>query len=262
MASENKRVSISKTARFEVFKRDKFKCVYCGATAPDVLLQVDHIDPVANGGKNNLLNLATACFDCNNGKRARLLDDSTIIQKQRNQFAELQERREQIEMMLEWQQEILNLKDIVIENLKEYWESLAPGFSINDTGLKKIKKLIRDFSYEEIVEAMGISSEQYLIYSGDVVTESSWDIAYSKIDSIAKVKKDSKDNPDLKDLFYIRGILKNRIRGYFDASLTINLMKTARSQGVSLDAIKNLALRVSYMEDFEDEINDLIEAAK
>ena len=29
-----KRQAISKTVRFEVFKRDKFKCQYCGASAP------------------------------------------------------------------------------------------------------------------------------------------------------------------------------------------------------------------------------------
>lgn len=44
------RKTITKKTRFEVFKRDGFKCVYCGACAPEVVLVVDHIDPVANGG--------------------------------------------------------------------------------------------------------------------------------------------------------------------------------------------------------------------
>ena len=47
---ENKRKSITKSVRFEVFKRDGFKCQYCGASAPDVILEVDHIVPVAEGG--------------------------------------------------------------------------------------------------------------------------------------------------------------------------------------------------------------------
>ena len=37
-----KRKSISKKARFEVFKRDSFTCQYCGRTAPDVVLHLDH----------------------------------------------------------------------------------------------------------------------------------------------------------------------------------------------------------------------------
>jgi predicted chitinase len=46
------RQPLSKRIRFEVFKRDSFKCQYCGAVAPDVLLNVDHVRPVAGGGGN------------------------------------------------------------------------------------------------------------------------------------------------------------------------------------------------------------------
>ena len=51
------RKAISKKLRFEVFKRDNFTCQYCGRMAPDVVLEVDHINAVANGGDNNILNL-------------------------------------------------------------------------------------------------------------------------------------------------------------------------------------------------------------
>ena len=40
------RKAISKKLRFEVFKRDSFTCQYCGKSAPDVILHVDHILPV------------------------------------------------------------------------------------------------------------------------------------------------------------------------------------------------------------------------
>jgi 5-methylcytosine-specific restriction endonuclease McrA len=49
-----KRKSISKKARFEVFKRDAFSCQYCGAHPPDSILHVDHIVPVALGGGNEI----------------------------------------------------------------------------------------------------------------------------------------------------------------------------------------------------------------
>jgi 5-methylcytosine-specific restriction endonuclease McrA len=57
----NEREPIGKKLRFEVFKRDSFICQYCGARAPDVLLHADHIKPVADGGKTDVLNLITAC---------------------------------------------------------------------------------------------------------------------------------------------------------------------------------------------------------
>ena len=69
-----KRKPISKKTRFEIFKRDGFKCMYCGAHPPAVLLHIDHIKPVADGGKNDIDNLITACEPCNLGKGARLLE--------------------------------------------------------------------------------------------------------------------------------------------------------------------------------------------
>lgn len=57
------RQSISKKLRFEVFKRDKFTCQYCGKSAPEVVLHVDHIHPVSEGGETEIINLITSCFD-------------------------------------------------------------------------------------------------------------------------------------------------------------------------------------------------------
>ncbi len=86
-----KRKSLSKKVRFEVFKRDSFKCQYCGSSAPDVVLQVDHIKAVSKGGDNDLMNLVTACFDCNSGKSNRSLDDNSVLAKQRAQLDELRD---------------------------------------------------------------------------------------------------------------------------------------------------------------------------
>lgn len=63
---------LSKRERFAVLMRDGFRCVYCGAHGPGVVLQVDHVQSVAGGG-NHQGNLATACGDCNNGKGALCL---------------------------------------------------------------------------------------------------------------------------------------------------------------------------------------------
>lgn len=59
---------ISKRLRYEVLRRDNHACRYCGATAPDVKLTIDHVVPVALGGSNEPSNLAAACMDCNGGK--------------------------------------------------------------------------------------------------------------------------------------------------------------------------------------------------
>ena len=61
-------MSINKTIRFEVFKRDAFKCQYCGKFPPEITLEIDHINPKSKGGKDIINNLVTSCFDCNRGK--------------------------------------------------------------------------------------------------------------------------------------------------------------------------------------------------
>jgi HNH endonuclease len=64
------RKPISDGVRYRVLRRDRFRCVFCGAKAGDVELQVDHLWPVSKGGGNEEWNLASACKRCNSGKRA------------------------------------------------------------------------------------------------------------------------------------------------------------------------------------------------
>jgi len=62
---------VSKSIRYDILKRDKYKCRACGsspATNPKVILHVDHIIPYSKGGKTVPRNLQTLCSDCNYGK--------------------------------------------------------------------------------------------------------------------------------------------------------------------------------------------------
>ena len=57
--------------RFIVFRRDRFRCIYCGrspATDLDTVLHADHVRPVADNGLTVLENLQTLCERCNLGK--------------------------------------------------------------------------------------------------------------------------------------------------------------------------------------------------
>ncbi len=88
------RVAISKRLRFEVFKRDRFECQYCGQTPPAVVLHCDHIVPVSEGGETSLDNLVTACQPCNLGKSNIRLDQVPLSLAERS--AEVIEREAQI----------------------------------------------------------------------------------------------------------------------------------------------------------------------
>ena len=63
--------TISDKLRYQVLKRDCFKCCACGASPakdPSVELHVDHIVPWSKGGETGLSNLQTLCSRCNLGK--------------------------------------------------------------------------------------------------------------------------------------------------------------------------------------------------
>jgi 5-methylcytosine-specific restriction endonuclease McrA len=64
-----KRQSIKPRLRFEILKRDDYRCQMCGVTAKDgATLEIDHIHPVSKGGTNEPDNLQVLCRDCNAGK--------------------------------------------------------------------------------------------------------------------------------------------------------------------------------------------------
>lgn len=60
------RKTIQRKQRLAILIRDGFKCVFCGVTAKDSRLEVDHKDN--DPTNNDPSNLQTLCKDCNMGK--------------------------------------------------------------------------------------------------------------------------------------------------------------------------------------------------
>ena len=64
-----------------IFKRDGYKCIYCGKSSIEdgVKLHLEHIYPISEGGKEDLFNVATSCERCNIKKNTRILDEDIIL---------------------------------------------------------------------------------------------------------------------------------------------------------------------------------------
>ncbi|HQI46873.1 MAG TPA: HNH endonuclease, partial [Bacteroidales bacterium] len=63
------RIKVMPGIRWQVFKRDNWRCVACGQSADDnVILHIDHILPRSKGGKDEINNYQTLCETCNIGK--------------------------------------------------------------------------------------------------------------------------------------------------------------------------------------------------
>lgn len=73
-------MAVSKRLRYEILRRDNHTCRYCGRTAPDVPLRVDHVVPVALGGTDDPTNLVTACEPCNSGKTSTVPDSPLVAE--------------------------------------------------------------------------------------------------------------------------------------------------------------------------------------
>lgn len=236
------REPLSKKLRFEVFKRDGFACQYCGRKAPEVILHCDHIKPVADGGGNDILNLATSCIDCNSGKGARKLSDNATLTKQLDQLEELNERREQIEMMIEWRDHLSQLDSDVLERLAERYSKLTEGsFSLNVTGRDNLRKLIKKFGVDLVLRAMDEAAISYLKRGDDgKFTRESGEEFFSRIGGVARVLKDSEDRPHMRQLYYIRGILRRRLN-YFNDWKAMKLMEEAVAYDIDLDWLEGFA---------------------
>lgn len=61
--------------RQNIFKRDEFKCLYCGS---ENNLTIDHVMPSSRGGRNSWENLATCCKDCNGKKGNKTPEEANM----------------------------------------------------------------------------------------------------------------------------------------------------------------------------------------
>lgn len=182
------RKPIPKQVRFEVLKRDKFTCQYCGRSAPEVVLEIDHIKPVSKGGTNDIMNLVTACKDCNIGKTNRQLSDHSTVQIQKRQLDEMQARREQLEMMLKWRDELENELKIEIGAINALFDANT-GYTISNNGELYFRKLIKRFSFNEVYEAAEIAITRYFHGTDESVRETVF-----KIGGICYNKRKAREN--------------------------------------------------------------------
>ncbi|MFN9099412.1 MAG: HNH endonuclease [Gemmatimonadaceae bacterium] len=275
-----KRRTISKRTRFEVFKRDRFRCQYCGKEAPSVVLSlreigpdavaadvrvedlhVDHVVPRAAGGTDAITNYVTACVECNLGKGPIPLDDDTAVQKQRAQMEDVAARREQVEMMAQWQRDLAALDASGVDVAVALWESLVPGTTLNPMGKDTVAKALRRFGPEAVLDAMRTAIQTY----GRRGTDGTWDhaslaLALDKLAGICVNRRKQEKLPELPQLYYIRGILRNRFPDRWDNAEVMRLLQRAVRAGMDVEALQDHAREASTYWRWKNEIAEDIEA--
>lgn len=116
----NKREYNTDRAKYTIYHRDKFRCIYCGKTSyeDNIRLHIDHIIPYAYSRNNTIHNLVTACEDCNIGKNVQPLEPDIFIRIR----DEVAKRNKQ-----------LGFEDIEFTNneMNQYFEKLKNGNNNN-----------------------------------------------------------------------------------------------------------------------------------
>lgn len=242
--------TVPQRLRFDVFKRDKFTCQYCGHQAPDVVLNCDHIRPLADGGETDLLNLITSCRECNGGKGARLLTRNEELDRQRSTLADLEERRQQIEMMLQWRDELRDTMVSVVDEIGARIAARAAGYGPNENGKATLQRWLRRFTVAEILAAIDESFDVYLRWAGDEVVADSWELAFAKIASFAYAARQAKEKPYMPRLLYIQGIIRKRIRSRkFSCA---DYLEHLHLCGAELDRLENHAKSIGTFDEFDE----------
>lgn len=246
------RTAVPRLIRFEVFKRDKFACQYCGAKAPGVVLQMDHIHPVAEGGTNEIMNLVTACVSCNGGKGARLLDDQSVVERQRQQIEELEERRQQLEMMLKWRDEATKLDSRVHEAIADHVRSFSE-YGPNENGMKDIRQWARSYPLDIILSAIDECFERYLIHERNgQISVKSWNEAFKKVPAYCRSKQRYGDGPEAAAIAYTQGIMRRRHNDkHYNC---MSLLKRGVDSGISVYELQVMAKESESIAAFEDDV--------
>lgn len=253
----SKRQSLTKTTRFEVFKRDGFQCQYCGGKAPDVTLQVDHIEPVAKGGTNDLLNLVTSCDECNAGKGAKRLDDQSAVQVQRQRMDDLHERREQLEMLKQWRDDLQMEEEGEVDAVEDRIIKRST-LGLTKAGRSVVRKWLKKHTLAQLLEAVDEAFSAYLKWRGDEPDQDSWELAFSKVAGVARVQSLNRDRPYMRDLFYIQGIVRRR-SGLPHYKCVDFLEHCHLRGGFSIEELKRRACEMQTLEDFEGALDSYLD---
>lgn len=127
-------MAINKRLRFEILRRDGFRCTYCGASPAERELQVDHVIPAALGGTDDPQNLTTSCEPCNSGKSATPPDAEIIAAVDKAVAIELAARQQIAARAIEYSDSLDTFEDEVRGlwdfHVPQYRSRYTPGFDL------------------------------------------------------------------------------------------------------------------------------------
>lgn len=201
-------MTIGARLRFEVLKRDNFQCSYCGARAPDVLLEVDHILAKANGGGDDFLNLVTSCQPCNRGKSSVPLDDHQALGRQ---IAEIERIEAQAASLDELRQRKADADELLQMQIDAVNEALTAHTDriLSEAGRASVKRWLQAESVEALMTAVEEAAKSYVRLP---MSDRDWRNFFAKIPAVAAFRrKHGEKSEAFRKALYAAGIMRNRL---------------------------------------------------
>lgn len=160
----SKRKPLSPKRRFDILERDNFTCQSCGAKqSDDVLLEVDHIEPVSKGGTNDIDNLVTLCYKCNRGKGARILGEKQAVKLEESRVDEMHKKMQQKKDYIKYKEKLKKQENVMhLEVMKKMTKILGAyetkdgyfQYTVAEKGKEWLFNLQKKYGFEDLVDAL------------------------------------------------------------------------------------------------------------
>lgn len=251
--------SISPSLRRLILERDEFTCTECGQQVPKVLLYIDKIlspeTEEAFAGQPEEDKYTCLCESCYKQAHGHL---------QFKAATRTAERRQQLEMMVEWRRENRSLTSDTNAYLIDYINGKIEPYSLTKQGAQNVRKAVRKSNFTTALDAIDETFDHYVTYDkGENINKASVDEFLSKIGGYLYINSLP---PVEKEMYHILNSCKSRFRWWDQQTakgLVLNYIDALREQGWSEDRIledlKTELLRASNEQRNWSQWTDLLE---
>lgn len=152
------RKPIGKRQRFGIFSRDGYLCGYCGRGPDVVVLEIDHIIPVCQGGTNDDANLRTSCVDCNRGKAGMTVPQAIPPEMDQLRMAqEIAEAKRAIEVI----KASVEAENGVRKAMSDAWCQIRGTETVDPGTLKVMVSFAKKHGAPAVIEWIGIAVAKF-----------------------------------------------------------------------------------------------------
>lgn len=178
-----------------------------------------------------------------------------MVDRTRDQLAELAERRQQLEMMVQWKESLSSTDDMLTNSIRKRLENIS-GYKLLDEDVVKIRRLIHEFGYDDVSDAVPIAADQYFEWRDGKVVSASLDTAISKLGGICKRRAQKRANPKEDQLYFALNIWKKNSGEQHSLTIAraMNAIRDANDRGVSISRIKSICGSAGWITRLENEL--------